>query len=270
VLLLHSLSPYLNLATGEYADAPQPVALSGSGQRSARLDERPAIQPVVPQAAPTERTAGQSPIVVPTAITSSNIRPAVAAADDLPSQPRGADRSGRLVADPPTVADAADRRAALLVARPGAPVRLRLPTIQVDTEVKPGGPVVGNSEEREWETLPFVATTYPILGPVGGRGNPVISGHVVTLREGNVFRDLYRLELGDPIDVDTQDSHFSYRVEEVKLVDPSDVAVMAPTDDARLTLITCGGAFDPRSRTFSDRLIIVGRLLGGERLSQPA
>jgi sortase A len=171
--------------------------------------------------------------------------------------------------DPPLIADAADRRAAQLIARPGAPVRLRLPTIQVDTDVKSGGPVIGKNGEREWETLPFVATTYPILGPVGGIGNPVISGHVVTLREGNVFRDLYKLELGDLIDVDTQDSRFAYRVEEIKLVDPSDVAVMAPTDDARLTLITCGGTFDSRSRTFSDRLIIIGRLLGGERLNQP-
>ena len=37
-------------------------------------------------------------------------------------------------------------------------------------------------------------------------------------------------------------------------------------EDARLTVITCGGTFDPRTRTFSDRLIVVGKLRGGERL----
>jgi sortase A len=243
------------------------VALVGSGQRSARLDEAPATHDGRSTTAwAADATVLQASPAVPTANPVSTTGPSVPTADEL--------RISALVAegldgDPPLIADAADRRAAQLIARPGAPVRLRLPTIQVDTDVKSGGPVIGKNGEREWETLPFVATTYPILGPVGGIGNPVISGHVVTLREGNVFRDLYKLELGDLIDVDTQDSRFAYRVEEIKLVDPSDVAVMAPTDDARLTLITCGGTFDSRSRTFSDRLIIIGRLLGGERLNQP-
>jgi sortase A len=117
-----------------------------------------------------------------------------------------------------------------------------------------------------------VATHYPMLGPVGSQGNAVISGHVVTLREGNVFRDLYQVELGQPIEVFTEDSRFTYVVEEIKLVPPTAVEVMAPSEDARLTVITCGGTFDPRTRTFSDRLIVVGKLASGERLpaSPPA
>jgi LPXTG-site transpeptidase (sortase) family protein len=163
-------------------------------------------------------------------------------------------------------ADSADRREAAAVPKPGAPVRLKLPSIKVDTEVKPGGVVTGRSGDLEWETLPFVATYYPQLGPVGAPGNPVISGHVVTLSEGNVFRDLYQVELGEPIEVLTEQSHFTYRIEEIKLVSPDSVDVIAPTEDARLTIITCGGTFDPRTRSFSDRLIVVGKLIGGERL----
>jgi TolB protein len=36
---------------------------------------------------------------------------------------------------------------------------------------------------------------------VGGRGNAVIAGHVVTLYEGNVFRNLYQVDFGDRIEV---------------------------------------------------------------------
>jgi sortase (surface protein transpeptidase) len=36
---------------------------------------------------------------------------------------------------------------------------------------------------------------------------------------------------------------------------------MDPTPDERLTLITCGGTFDPVKREFSDRLIVVARPL---------
>jgi sortase (surface protein transpeptidase) len=48
-------------------------------------------------------------------------------------------------------------------------------------------------------------------------------------------------------------------VTEVKLVPPSDVSVMDPTPDPTLTLITCGGTFDPVKREFSDRLIVVAK-----------
>ena len=58
--------------------------------------------------------------------------------------------------------------------------------------------LVGRSDGRGdwiWETLPFVAVHYgDLTSLVGADGNAVISGHVVTIDEGNVFRNLYRLE----------------------------------------------------------------------------
>jgi LPXTG-site transpeptidase (sortase) family protein len=89
----------------------------------------------------------------------------------------------------------------------------------------------------------------------------------VTRDEGNVFRDLNKVQLGAPIEVYTDRSRFRYQVEEIKLAYPEDVDVMAPTQDARLTLITCAGTFDPRKGSFSDRLIVIGVLVQGERLS---
>jgi sortase (surface protein transpeptidase) len=34
---------------------------------------------------------------------------------------------------------------------------------------------------------------------------------------------------------------------------------MAPTPEETLTLITCGGTFDPLTREFSDRLIVTAK-----------
>src|SRR5205807_1068557 len=92
--------------------------------------------------------------------------------------------------------------------------------------------------------------------------NAVIAGHVVTLSQGNVFRDLYRVVPGDQVAVRVQGgATFDYQVSRVELVAPSAVEVMAATPDPELTLITCAGAFDPRTRTFDKRLVVVARLL---------
>jgi LPXTG-site transpeptidase (sortase) family protein len=114
-----------------------------------------------------------------------------------------------------------------------------------------------------WETLPFVAVHYgELTARIGARGNAVIAGHVVTLSEGNVFRLLYKVNLDDQVEVwDDRDRQHDFRVIDVKLVAPSDTSVMGPTADETLTLITCGGTFDPIKREFSDRLIITAKPL---------
>ena len=266
LLVVYSTSAYLGLAPGGYTSVPEPVAL-GSGQREAKLDptllENLADRPGRP-ARPTAATAARNPFLPP-ARTAVPLAP-------LPGQLTGPQPAPTAAVVAPAVAlklepaDAEDRRLAARAARPGLPVRLRLESVDIDTEVREGGVVRGKNGEWEWETLPFVATSYPFLGPVGLTGNPVISGHVVTLNEGNVFRDLYKVKLGESIEVFTDRARFEYLVDEIKLVPPTAVEVLLPTGDARLTVITCGGTFDPRTRTFSERLIVVGKLVGGERL----
>jgi sortase A len=118
--------------------------------------------------------------------------------------------------------------------------------------------------EAEWQTLPFVAVHYAEeTGLVGAAQNAVLAGHVVTLSQGNVFRELYRVLPGDRMFVRTQGGGaFAYEVSDVRLVSPGDVDVMRPTEDAELTLITCAGTYDSRTQRFSQRLVIVGRLIG--------
>jgi LPXTG-site transpeptidase (sortase) family protein len=154
-------------------------------------------------------------------------------------------------------ADAAERN----VPAGGYAVRLSIPSIKLDTPVEQAGIVEDAAGEPIWETRAFVAVHYgDLTARVGTPGNAVIAGHVVTLNEGNVFRFLYQLDVGDAVHVwDQLDREHDYQVAGVKLVPPSDTSVMQPTSDETLTLITCGGTFDPAKREFSDRLIVTAK-----------
>lgn len=67
-------------------------------------------------------------------------------------------------------------------------------------------------------------------------GNTAVAAH----RDG-YFRALQGIALGDEIMVETGSSlgTLHYQVEEIRVVNPSDVEVLAPTSSAWLTLITC-------------------------------
>ena len=140
-------------------------------------------------------------------------------------------------------------------------VRLAIPSIKLDTPVQQAGIVEDAHGNPVWQTLPFVAVHYgDLTALIGQAGNAVIAGHVVTLNEGNVFRFLYQLDLDDQIQVwDDHERERDYHVVDVRLVPPTDTSVMDPTPDETLTLITCGGTFDPIRREFSDRLIVVAK-----------
>jgi sortase A len=161
--------------------------------------------------------------------------------------------------------DAADRAADAAYPAPGYAVRLAIPAIKLDTPVKQAGIVEDANGNPTWQTLPFVAVHYgDLTALVGDRGNAVIAGHVVTLNEGNVFRFLYQVDLGDEIQVwDQRDKLHKFSVTDVKLVLPSDTSVMDPTPEPTLTLITCGGTFDPVKREFSHRLIVTAERVPG-------
>jgi len=163
-------------------------------------------------------------------------------------------------AAPLAPADAEDRAYWTGRPRPGVALHLDIPRLDIKTEVTEGGIITNKQGELEWQTVPFIAVQYRETSLVGARGNAVISGHVVTINEGNVFRDLYKIEFGDEVKVETTEGTFTYVVEDIKLVPPTSVEVMEPSNSPLLTLITCGGEFDPKSRTFSDRLIVTGRL----------
>jgi LPXTG-site transpeptidase (sortase) family protein len=168
---------------------------------------------------------------------------------------------------PLVAADAAERREAAASPRPGPAVRLAIDRIGLETDVVQAGVVQRDSGEYEWETVPFVAAHYGgLTAMIGAPGNALIAGHVVTRNEGNVFRDLNQAQLGDRVEVLTEAAEFVYEVDDVQLVTPDRVEVLAPGESPRLTLLTCGGSFDPIARAFSHRLIVSGHLVSAGRL----
>jgi sortase A len=68
----------------------------------------------------------------------------------------------------------------------------------------------------------------------GTAGNSGIAGH----RDG-FFRALKDLAPGDTLELETLQSHETYRVERTWIVDPDDVTVLDPTPSSAVTLVTC-------------------------------
>jgi sortase A len=96
---------------------------------------------------------------------------------------------------------------------------------------------------------------YPRTPLPGQAGNAAIAGHRTTY--GAPFYRLNELQSGDDIFVSTRDGTFDYKVTSTHDVSPSDVAVLDPTKDNRLTLTTCTPRF-----TAAKRLVVVSRLVG--------
>lgn len=96
---------------------------------------------------------------------------------------------------------------------------------------------------------------YPESALPGQLGNMVISGHRTTY--GAPFYRLDELKVGDEIIVFDASGPYKYKVTESKVVAPTEIGVIAPSDDARLTLTTCHPRFSARQR-----LVVVAALEG--------
>lgn len=86
-----------------------------------------------------------------------------------------------------------------------------------------------------------------------GQGNTVISGHRVTY--SRPFFRIDELTVGDPIILYTPANKYVYRVVEKRIVLPTDVSVIQPTSDIRLTLTACHPRYSARYR-----IIIIAEL----------
>lgn len=68
----------------------------------------------------------------------------------------------------------------------------------------------------------------------GEQGNSVIAGHRDTF-----FRELKDIRQKDEIQLQTATGLFRYEVDWVKVVEPDDMSVLAPSTESALTLVTC-------------------------------
>ena len=90
-----------------------------------------------------------------------------------------------------------------------------------------------------WETAAFAVGYHKGTGLPGEAGNVVLSGHISSPHEGNVFNKLPKVQTGDGIIVSTPERQYLYVVTDIKTVTPDAVEVLDPTDEAIVTMLTC-------------------------------
>jgi hypothetical protein len=138
------------------------------------------------------------------------------------------------------------------------PVRLRIPAAGVDTRLEK----LGRAADRSiaLPSRPELAGWFA-RGPRPGQPGPaVIIGHVDWEAGPAVFSRVSRLAPGDEVFVDRADgSTARFRVGRLKQVAKAEFPtdeVYAPDLAPALRLITCGGAFDRRTGSYLDNVIV--------------
>jgi sortase A len=111
---------------------------------------------------------------------------------------------------------------------PEQAIQIQIPIIGVDAPVVQGD---------DWEQLKKGVAQHTGSANPGQSGNMVLSAHNDVY--GEIFRDLDQLNRGDEIIVYTAQHAYSYVIVEIKIVEPTDVEVMASTHDPTITLISC-------------------------------
>ncbi len=143
-------------------------------------------------------------------------------------------------------------------ARPGVPERIVIPSLNVDAPVVS----VGMNPDRSMEIPGAFEAGWYDRGPLPGdeRGSAVIAGHVDHRESPGVFIELRRLEIGEQVSVhDANGVQHGYTVTERFQVDKEQLPsreLFRRSGPPVLTLITCGGAFDRKLRSYDDNIVI--------------
>ncbi len=144
------------------------------------------------------------------------------------------------------------------------PLRLLIPAIGVDANVQQVGV---NKAGNMGVPTNFTDVAWYKFGTAPGQlGSAVIDGHVDNgLALAGVFKHLADVQVGDEVDVLTKEgSLLRFTVDEVGDY-PMDAVplerVFNRADTARLTLITCTGAWVPSKKTYDTRLVVYAHLL---------
>lgn len=111
---------------------------------------------------------------------------------------------------------------------PQQAVRIQIPAIDVDAPVVQGD---------GWEQLKKGVAQHMGTPNPGQNGNIVLSAHNDVF--GEIFRHLDRLQEGDEVIVYTNQRAFVYVVKQTQVVEPTQVEVMAGTQEPVVTLISC-------------------------------
>lgn len=143
----------------------------------------------------------------------------------------------------------------------GPITRIAISSIDLDSDVVPAT-VVDREGGLTWDVPAFRVGHAQGTAAAGDIGNAVLFGHVTSIRSGDVFKDLARVRAGDAIEIFSGERMLTYQVLEVASVSRADVSVIAPTQTASLTLITCAGVWLPTIWDYTERLVVRAELAG--------
>jgi sortase (surface protein transpeptidase) len=149
-----------------------------------------------------------------------------------------------------------------------APVELQVDSVGVDAPIELGNVTDGVMQDPSG---PWVVSWYEPLGKVGEGGNVVMAGHVDYFNSGPdgtpgpaVFWDVRDLPNGDIIRVVDEDGkNYEYAVQWTQAYTAAELTpgviqndIVGDTDEETLTLITCGGDFDPATGEYLQRWVV--------------
>ena len=141
----------------------------------------------------------------------------------------------------------------------GLPVRLKIPSIGVDSIVEHVG--LTSDGAMDVPKNPTDVAWYNLGSRPGERGSSVIAGHYDTKKSAPaVFSRLHALQKGDKIYVESEDGVITaFVVRESKKYDRNENAsdvFGSNNEGAYLNLVTCEGVWNKASKSYSQRLVI--------------
>lgn len=139
----------------------------------------------------------------------------------------------------------------------GLPVRLKIPSINVDAKIQYVG--VTSNGEMEVPTNAVDVGWLKIGTKPGEVGSAVIAGHFDGKDgEAGVFFNLYKLKVGDKLYIEDDTKKIvtfivqASRVYDVGYAD----TVFSRNDGTYLNLITCDGVWDGAKKSYNKRLVV--------------
>lgn len=129
--------------------------------------------------------------------------------------------------------------------RPGPVMSIEIPRLKLKSAVS----------QVAFEPPPFVVGQIKDSANVT-LGNTVLVGHL-TGQAGNIFAHLDQLQPGDEITTTSRGLPYTFVVTETFEGANNDPSPMNPEDDARLTLMTCAGVWNPFTQEYSKRLWVI-------------
>lgn len=167
----------------------------------------------------------------------------------------------QMSADPVAAAPAAPVAPSAAPLPAELPLALEIPAIDVSVAVKP----VGLTVDQDLEVPSFGESGWFRLGPAPGQdGHAVIAAHLDSRKGPDVFYRLHTLKPGQDVEVRTATgSVVTFKVDEVTQQSKESLPesrMWSSNGRPQLALITCGGKFNKKLRSYPDNVVVYATL----------